>query len=381
MRTTLLLNVLLASSVWAQDLTPPPVPEPVVAPVATSPFTFKASLSEGIKIESADGNYGVQPGLLVWTRFEDVVNDAGNKVAFSVPLLRPTLRAHFFRPWISIFVQPELAGTPRMLDFELDLHPVDEVAVKLGQFLTPFSRAFLTPVPKLQFQGFTQANVVFRSDRDTGAMVYGTFFTGRLEYYAGIFNGNGLNFGSNDNPQLLWSGRLAGTLFGTPPPAKGSPKYDETAALAGTQAPTLMIGADGYINRVSTTGQADQIKRTASVDLAFVWKRFFAQSEGYYQTIDTVDGGLLTRYGADAQAGFFIMPGTLDLAGRFSWVHFDQKDPSAWLVQGDAQLGWYLVGNHLKALARYTLTDTGSAQRGFAPGLSHAVLVQVQVAL
>ncbi len=365
MRSALLSALLLSTLARAAE------PEP-------SPLHFTASLDDGLKVESTDGNYGVQLGALMWGRFDAAVAGTVVKDQFLVPLMRPALRAHFVRPWINVFAQAELAGTPKLLDLELDVHPIPEIGLKLGQLVTPFSRAYLTPIPKLQFGGFTVANDVFRMNRDTGVLAYGTALNNRLEYFAGVFNGNGIDVATNDNPQLMYAGRLAGTLFGTAPNPKAHVRYDETAALTRAAPATLMVGIDGYVDRLSTTGQADQLKRAASVDAAFLYRRLFVQAEGYLQGVELVGSPTQTRFGADAQVGFFVWPSTLELAGRFSWVRLDASDASAWLVQGEGQLGWYVAGNHLKAIARYVLTDAGSAQRGYTAGITHGLFVQLQ---
>lgn len=352
-----------------------------------------ASLTDGLKVESSDGNYGVQAGALMWARASLGVsrsatgaNEALFTDEFAVPLVRPYLKAHLLRPWFSVFLQPEIAGpSPKLLDFEVDVHPLDELGVKVGQFITPFGRSFMSPVPKLQLQGFALASEVFRANRDTGVMVYGAALGGRLEYFAGGFNGNGIGQPGNDDSSLLWVGRLAGTLFGRPPSTKGHVKYDETVALAGDCPPTLMLGVNGYTNRTTPAVTsaapvpASSTVDTAGADLAFAWRRVFAQAEGFLQRT-TPDGGTLrSRWGWDAQVGVFVLPGRLEVAARASMVRFAVDDPSSWLTQADAQLAWYLAGNHVKALLRYTFTDAGSAQRGFSTGLTHGAVAQLQL--
>lgn len=345
-------------------------------------FVWHAGLDDGLRVDTTDGNYGVQIGILVWTRFDTTFNDKSIKDQFTVPLVRPRLQAHFFRPWLTLFVQPEFAISPRLLDLEFDIHPIDEIGIKLGQFMVPFSHSFLAPVPKLQFQGFTAANETFRANRDTGVMLFGTFFDARLEYFAGVFNGNTIDLLTNDNPQLLYAGRLAGTVFGKPPPSRSFAKYDETLHLPGTHPATLMLGIDGYINQASTSGQPDQLRKTGSVDVTFIWQRLYVAAEGYLQGLDTLIPGMMpttqTRWGADVQVGYMIVPERFEVAARYCYTRFDAAKADSWFSQVDGQLNGYVFGNHLKAGLRYTLTDTGAAQRGFDPGISHSVFLQVQ---
>jgi len=48
--------------------------------------------------------------------------------------------------------------------------------------------------------------------RQTGAMLSGEIIEDRLTYSAGLFNGNGVNNGGNDNDHFAYVGRLAGTV-------------------------------------------------------------------------------------------------------------------------------------------------------------------------
>ena len=48
---------------------------------------------------------------------------AADSLDFRVPVVRPQLRGNVLRPWITFLVQPELAGTPRLLDAEVTKSP------------------------------------------------------------------------------------------------------------------------------------------------------------------------------------------------------------------------------------------------------------------
>ncbi len=184
-------------------------------PAEGGAWKMRAGVVEGFGVDHDDGTFGVAVGLVSQMRFETKIDGDDVRPAFAMRMVRPTLRAHVLKPWIRVFVQPELAGTSsRLLDFEIDVQPAPEFGVKTGQLVTPFSRTFITPVPKLLFQNFSVANDYFRGDRDTGVMAYGYLLGARLEYYAGLFNGNGIDQGGNDDKSLTVFGRIAGTAFG-----------------------------------------------------------------------------------------------------------------------------------------------------------------------
>lgn len=387
--------VLLSGVAGAQDLdagVPPgtvPLPSVTVSPPGTG-VTLTASAKDGFSVASDDGNWSLRFGGVFWANFTETVGPGtGSQPHFGLPLARLQVRATLFRPWVRFFFQPEFAVTPRVLDLELTLQPWEALGLRVGQLQPAFSRAWLSPVPKLQFQGFTVANTLFRPDRQAGALLFGAFFGGRLEYFAGVFDGVGINRTANDNAHMMWNARLAGTVFGTPPGNKGHVKYDETAHLAGDLSPTLLVGVDGYINRVSAAVVGDIVgietveHQVLSADLSFAWKRFFAQAEGYLMhsvpIANSLQGEVL-RSGVDVQAGFFVIRSVLEVAGRFSWLHFSNHRAGSWMVQGDAQLNYYVAGNNLKVGVRYTPTySPQGGLQGFSAGLTHAVFAQVQV--
>lgn len=392
----LLLSVLSRSGLAAAQEADAGVPPGTLAlPAATvkpagSAVKLTASAKDGFSLASDDGNWALRFGGVFWASFTEQVNQGvAGAPHFGIPLARLQVRATLFRPWLRFFFQPEFSGTPRVLDLELTIQPWDALGLRVGQLQPGFSRAWLSPVPKLQFQGFTVANTLFRPERQTGALLFGAFFDGRLEYFAGLFDGNGINHAANDNPQLMWNARLAGTVFGTPPGNAGHVKYDETVHLAGDIAPTLLVGIDGYINRVTTgapggiLGPQTEEQQVASADLSFAWKRFFAQAEGYVMRSVPIGGIALPtvlRSGFDVQAGFFVIRSVLEVAGRFSWLHFDNHVVGAWVVQGDGQLNYYLAGNTLKVGLRYSpaYSPVGGVG-GFSAGLTHTLFAQAQV--
>lgn len=364
-----------------------PLPEATLTP-PSSPVRVTASAKDGFTMESADGNWGLRIGGVFWASFTDLIYLSEHAPHFGVPLARLQLRAHLFRPWLRFFFQPEFAGGARVLDLEFIVQPWEQLGLKVGQLQPAFSRAWLSPVPKLQFQGFTPANNFFRPDRQAGALLFGSFFGGRLEYFAGVFDGVGINRTANDNPHMMWNARIAGTLFGTPANTRAHVKYDETAHLAGDAPPTLMVGIDGYVNRLTNpntgpNGSAEVVEQqVASADVSFTWARFFAQAEGYLMHSVPIANSLTAdtlRSGVDFQAGFFLIRSVLELAGRFSWLHAANNLPGLWVVQGDGQLNYYVAGNNLKVGARYSATYAKTAFSTFLPGLAHTVFIQLQV--
>lgn len=90
-------------------------------------------------------------------------------------------------------------------------------ALKLqaGQFKTPFGFDQLVSDPKTLFIERSLANDCLTVGRQIGTMATGDLFGKTINYSLGIFNGNGVNLGNNDNSKFMTSGRLAATVLDT----------------------------------------------------------------------------------------------------------------------------------------------------------------------
>jgi hypothetical protein len=385
--STLLVATQLQTATPAPPATPaaPPASAPPAAPPETSAPVVRVGPDDGVSVQSADGNFLVRGGILIQGRYELRAGDSGlTGSAFDVHMVRPQLSGHLLRPWIRFFVQPELAGpSPRLLDLQLDVQPHEAIGLRVGQFVTPFSRAFLVPVPVLQFPDLSIANNFFRADRDTGAMLFGTPCGGRLEYYAGVFNGNGIDRSGNDNHDMLWMARLVVSPLGPMP-------YTETPGLSPHPA-QVSFGLNAYVNNVTPTQQVldtdtgmlvtrrlpDQLVTTVGADVAIHAGPWMLQAEGYFRHTRRADGSAQQAWGGYAQTGLFVLP-KLELAERVSLVAPDASVSRDLVTASETQGTWYLLGNHLKLHLRYTLLHADSPTTLAPVGFTHALTAQIQ---
>jgi hypothetical protein len=77
-----------------------------------------------------------------------------------------------------------------------------------GQFKVPFGLQELTSSGNQSFVDRALVSNEYARGRDTGVAVQGVLFGNKLEYRAGIFNGNGLTRTTNDNASLQTNARL-----------------------------------------------------------------------------------------------------------------------------------------------------------------------------
>lgn len=322
-----------------------------------SPPNWHAGLDGGLQVKAADDSWSMQSQLLIQSRFSALQKPGSQALqdGFLVRMVRPQLRGHLIQSWLKWFVQPELAGTaPRLLDLELTAQPWPELGIKVGQFVTPFSRAFLTPVPRLQFPDFSMANDRFRSDRDTGLQLQGGLGHGWLGWQLGVFNGNGIGKGGNDDNRLAVIGRVSVQPL-------GPLELDEVPELAADLPMRLSIGVSGWrgelphllapVGTAAPQQQGFDQANTLCADAMVAQGAWHLQVQGYGRTTDPVSGKAISSGGADAQAGLLLLQRKLELGARVAAVLPDLAGQDRSLVV-EGQLVGYAWGHHAKAWLR-----------------------------
>jgi hypothetical protein len=316
-------------------------------------------LREGLRVISP--HHSATFRVLSQFRYLDT-HDAGQHTAgFQLSMLRPSMRGSFFDGLVGVFIQPELAGDRgRVLDAELTLHAHAGFSLTLGQFITPASREFMTPVPVLLFPDFSIVSVAFREGRDVGGMVSGTFFDGRLSYYAALVNGNGIGAPSNDGAGL----RLVSRLEVMP---LGAVAYDTTQTLSGHSPVRFSLAADSYVDLV------DRGDAVVGADATLVAGPVMFLTEAY---LGWQQDRATQRRGAYAELGVTIVPDRLQLGLRASALdpNLDAGGDSVRTLEGLVAL--YAFGNHAKLALRYAHAHVGPASMTTTP--EHALTAQVQ---
>lgn len=344
-------------------------------------------------LESRDRKFTLRIGAQLQFRY--TASDAekkSDKQSFQLREARPQLRASIGKPWITVFIQPELANVPQLLDLELTVQPYPALGFKVGQFLTPFSRTFYTPVPKLLFPDFSIANNAFRADRETGAMVFGTPFSGLFEYYLGAFNGNRINQNGNDDDKLLAIARVAVNPL-------GAVAYDETPLLAGASPLRFALGLNGYYGKVpptapsapafplpatnpalvAATPAARDKTATVGADVALRYWLATLQGEFYYRHLDKgVPGPDIKAKGGYVHASSFVYWPYLELAARVSWVDPNERVKRDQTLAYEALANVYVFANNLKLNLRYTHFDNPAPAAGQAKAAANQFVAQTQ---
>ncbi|MDP3277427.1 MAG: hypothetical protein Q8Q09_19725 [Deltaproteobacteria bacterium] len=387
-----------------------PVTQPAATPVqpaAESPYEAGISPSEGAFVRTRDRAWSMRMGVLTQVRFSASSTPDPSRALEFVPVLgRLILQGTVGAPWLRYFTQIEFAGqqspaamgpvppSPRLLDVYFEAQPTDAFGVRAGLTRVPISRQWIIGLHKTLLFDRSDANLFFRNhgpvaqgspagtplmppwDRDIGAYVFGTPFNGKLEYFAGIFNGNGALFGRNNQPWLMPAARIAINPL-------GRMAAEETTALSNAHQPLrLQFAASAFYNQYGTTRTPDatmptvierdregqlMVELEATMHVAGV----YLSAEGYARDRHTSGpNGFDNRHmelGTTVTAGWMFVPQRLELAARASVVHTNMSVVASNRQSYDLALNGYVFGNNLKLQLRYTAALSDAPLMGGIP--------------
>lgn len=320
---------------------------------------------DGFKIKSKDGNFSFRTRLR--TQFQFSVDDVENEdtaTNFDIRRLRLTFDGNAFAPWLFYTIQLDgEAASVRLRDAYFDFAYNTLFVPRIGQFKVPYNREQLNSSGDLQLVERSIIDDEFSFSRDVGAAAYGVLGN-FVTYGVGAFDGNGRNADSPDS-NLLYIGRLqfgvggeneykpssfpSGGDFAIVPNFGEEDKFILTVGIGGLAFPGLDIGnktpdndIDGRFIEIfgedgdgDPFGEADVYGLTADVN--FKYWIFSAEGEYHFRNIqaedefDVVDS--VTDQAFRVQAGIFLLPEFIEVAGRFAYITFDDDVPA--LVDDD----------------------------------------------
>ena len=271
-----------------------------------------------------------------------------------------------------------------LIETYLNYRLIDEAQIKVGQYKTPFSRQELTSDGALQFVDRSIVVDAFKPTYDIGAMLNGKIANGLAYYYAGVFGGAGQTSTRSSNDNMFVARAVVNPL--------GDVAYSE-ADLDGSPKPLLSIGANYFKNTVNKTTPAagatlDSVANYAAAasssapgsggwlgkgfskagfsttatdkfdvdsygaDLAFKWMGFSLQGEYLLGQADAHSTGhLLRAQGFYAQTGYMIIPKTLEVAYRYSYLDPDRDMANDHIIENIGAVSYYFNKHNLKLQA------------------------------
>jgi hypothetical protein len=209
----------------------------------------------------------------------------------------------------------------------------------------------------------------------------------------------------NDINQLMYTARLNWNVMGRPGYGEGDNIYSERpqAAIGGgiaynpavnASSNSSFIGTDlanlNFRRQIAAFGNARQLGwglvdyLTYAVDGVFKYRGFSLQGEWYFKNINRHNKGLpcmnvactqtAPSYLGNAtgwyvQAGYYVIPRYLEIAGRFAYWDPDTNHGDDLIYQSDASLNWFLGGTYDHQIM-ITYSNIQMSTGGYAIGRS-----------
>jgi len=303
-------------------------------------------------------------------------NAGDSRGSFRIRRAKLKFEGWFYQPWLTYEVQTNWPGisSANLANYLEDANINWDVTkgkkkfmVKLGQYKVPFGLQELTSSGSQQLVDRSLVSNAYFRGRETGVSVWGVLGANKLEYRAGLFNGNGLTRSSNDNDKFQYNARVTfqpngATPLGTYSGAHQSESDFETKAL-GKPIFTLSAGFEQNDLRFAATDLKTNLKTTLfEVDTMFKYRGFFATAAYIWGEREPQEINLkFDTSGWYAQAGYFLKPEKWEVAFRYG-----QLDPSE-LVGPDkiteirGALNFFYARHALKVQADFGQVKTESA--------------------
>ncbi|MFQ5646570.1 MAG: porin [bacterium] len=274
-----------------------------------------------------------------------------------------------------------------MKDAWVGLKHLKYARFRIGQFKSPFSRQRITSSSKLQIIERSPIQILYPG-RDMGIEMSGKNIGKMFDYAVALLSGvgNKRQFHSTDNEYFLTDGRVAFHPLGEIKHSEGDTKHTDNFRfeLAGNflfaphQKAFGEEDTDTMFNNMAVYGVSNLADLpegdTVNVgpEFSVVYKGFSLLSEAYWaqfmpdwSTYDQPEHGApstkrdIKTFGAFVQGGAFIIPKTLELAGRFDYLDVDTKQ----FNDGDdlrsytGGINYYIHGHKYKLQANYVKNE------------------------
>lgn len=326
-------------------------------------------VGRGITLETRDGKNTAHIGGRLQARYTFTDVDApgsDNTSEFNIPRLRVSMRGNVFSKDLYYQWQNDFGGGggATLKDAVVGYRFADAFSLQTGQFKAPTSRQQLTSSGSQMFVDRSLADETFNLGRDRGVMAKGEFADSRVEYMAGVFNGNGENRG-NPNDEHMFAVRVDINPLGKF--SMDEPSFSEKKPLLniGASFATQTMQQGENVNsrlttRVVNVGAippgTDLDWWTATANIHFKYLGLSAAAEYYFANVDPQVG---TDYDADGyyvQVGYQIVPETVEVALRYSAIESTDTGALRTFDQNQIQVGanYYFRKHNAKLSADFT---------------------------
>lgn len=334
------------------------------AGAADSGIQVSAAPGSGVQVRTADGNYAVGLGGRVQLLYSGIDRDEGRDVSeFRIPRARVIARGHAYRPTFRYYFQGDFNDDFSLRDAYLEAAHFAAAEVRAGQFKIPFNRVQVASSAGLQFVERAILNDEFilgDSGRDIGLQVGGVVLPERLHYAVGLFNGSGPNTSDADSNHLAVGRVLVTPLADFPDYYVEGDLRDDLPARFGAGFALAYLGDERTGRTVKRAGLTDGVAypgfRGADIvattaDAQFKAAGFSALFDYHFRQIDPRGLAGIEAHGINLQAGYFVLPKTVEIALRFAWIDPQQGRRDDHVREYGVAAGYFLFGHNLKIQA------------------------------
>ena len=303
-------------------------------------------------------------------RLPGTTRDGQSKPTFRLRRAKTSLEGWFWKKELTFELQlswegPEAgASTQTPLEDALltwDASRKNSFKVTIGQFKVPLGRQEMTSSARQQFADRSLLSAEFTRGRDVGIQFHGRVSNDKIEYFAGVFNGNAASRTWNDNTKLQYNARISVEPM-------GKVAYSEGAFEAWDK-PLLAVAAQFESNDLKgATNLTDFNTRVLGADLVYKYKGFsvFAEYFNRKRTPEAVSGtsspttggaaqssGSFNSNGFNLQAGYFLKRDKLEIAARFAGYDPSDKTPSNNRRETGGVLTYFILKHFVKVMADF----------------------------
>lgn len=303
-------------------------------------------------------------------RLPGTTKDGQSKPSFRIRRAKTSLEGWFWKKELTYEIQLSWAGpeagasTQTPLEDALltwDASKKGSFKITIGQFKVPLGRQEMTSSGRLQFADRSILNGEYTRGRDIGLQLSGRVANDKVEYFAGVFNGNSASRTSNDNTKLQYNARVSFEPF-------GRVAYSETA-FEGWDKPLLAIAGQFENNDLSGATNLTDLNTTIfGADLMYKYKGFslFAEYYNRKRKPEAVSGASSNTSGPAAQssgsyhsngynveAGYFLKRDKVEVAARYAEYDPSDQVPSNKRTEKGGVLNYFILKHTLKVVADF----------------------------
>ena len=249
--------------------------------------------------------------------------------------------------------EPGTSTTSPLEDFILnwDASKNQRFQIAVGQFKVPLGRQEMTSSNRLEFADRDLLSGEFSRGRDVGVQLWGLLGKGKVEYRAGLFNGNPAARPENDNDKYQFNARLMFQPF-------GDVRYSESDFESRDGKPLLAVAGEYERNNQHGSTNIDDLDtRIFGLDAVFKYHGLFLFAEYFARHRTPETSPEFDSNGFHAQAGYFLIRDRLEVAAR--WAGYDPSDliPDNDRKEVGGVVNYYFNRHNLKLQADFRQID------------------------